>query len=158
VGKVSQQIMRQVGEQDVALLTGKAALAPCFQAQTGFVIAKLLDFGSTPLIVEAQVTAFGGQDQGRDIVAVLKLPVLPSALHKNTYRVPIIERGSHLAEPGIFRIGVPALHLPGQRFGSPVGQALGQDVVTPCQQPDEVFVRASPTIQAPDGTLALLGR
>jgi len=140
MGKVSQQIVRQVSEQDVALLTGKTVLAPCLQAQTGFVVAKLLHFGSTPRIIEAQVTAFGGQGQGRDIVAVLKLPVLPSALHKNTYRAPIIEWGSHLAEPGVFRIGVPALHLPGQGFGSPVGQALGQDVVLPCEQPDQVFI------------------
>ena len=132
--------MRQVGEQDVALLTGKTALVPRLQAQAGFVIAKLLDFGATSVIVEAQKATFAGQGQGQDIVAVLKLPVLPSALHKNTYRAPIIEWGSHLAEPGVFRIGVPALHLPGQGFGSPVGQALGQDVVLPCEQPDQVFI------------------
>jgi hypothetical protein len=53
--------VRQIGEQDVALMTGKTALALCFQAQAGLVIVKLLDFGVTLVIGRYPKTVTGAE-------------------------------------------------------------------------------------------------
>ena len=56
--EIGKQIVSQVGEQHVSDLAQVTMLAAAGQAEAAFVVAKLLDFGSTPGIVEGQEVSF----------------------------------------------------------------------------------------------------
>lgn len=61
--KIRKQVVRQVGEQDVGQLTGKAVLAASLQAKRTFVRAKLLHFCTTAVIIGGDEEFLEGKER-----------------------------------------------------------------------------------------------
>ena len=59
--EVSQQVMGQIGEQNASFLACEATFSPGLKTQAAFIVAKLLDFGGTAIVIKGQKMAFGWQ-------------------------------------------------------------------------------------------------
>lgn len=153
--KVSKQVMGEIGEQDVGLLSWVAVFTPGFETQTGFVVAKLFDLGGATIVVMGDEEAFRRQGERADIVAMHISVTFESSLDENTYRAAEVDGGWHFTQPGIHSIGVPAMHAFGKGFGSTVVHAFGHDMIAARQEPAKVIIAATSTIDAPNGTLSL---
>jgi len=152
--EVRQQIMGQVGQQDIAFLAQETVLSSGFQVQTALVVAKLLDFCSAAIVVTGHKKPFGRQSERRNVVAVTKSAILEPAFDEHAHRTTIIGRWVYFTKPDIL-ISVPALDLPGQGFCPAVGHAFGNQVVISAQQPTELFITSGAAIYAPNRASAL---
>src|SRR5512141_2802814 len=152
--KIGQQIVSQVSEQDICDLSQITMLATDSQAQTAFDVAKLLNFRSTPSIVEGQEVSFGRQRKRSDIIAVVKLVILPTAFYKDTHRTSIILGRRHFCNPSIL-VSIPATHLLNQGHRAVIVHALVSDVVASLHQPAQFLFTLSASIQSPNRACAL---
>lgn len=58
MGKLAQQVVSQIGEQDIALLAGETMFPSGFQPQSALVAPKLFDLSRSTVVVEPQIAGF----------------------------------------------------------------------------------------------------
>lgn len=155
--EISQQVVSQICQEDVTLLTKEAAFSASFQAQTGFVISKLLDFSTAPSVITGHQKPFRRQTNGCEVVTMPVNTIVEPALDENADRTTIVCWRFHFAEPDIL-IGIPAFDLPGQSFRSAIGHPFGNDLVASFQKPTNMLVAACTAIQTPNRAFALAWR
>lgn len=152
--EISQQVMGQVRQEDVTLLTKEAAFTASFQAQTGFVIPKLFDFSTTSSVITGHQKPFRRQTDGSEVVTVPVNTMVKPAFDEHADRTTIVCWWFHFAEPNIL-IGIPTFDLSGQSFRSAIGHPFGNDLVASFQKPTNVPVATCTAIQTPNRALAL---
>lgn len=130
--EISQQVVSQVCQEDITLLSKEAAFSASFQVQTGFVISKLLDFGTASSVITGHQKPFRRQTDGGEVVTMAGNTIVEPALDEHADRTTIVYGRFHFTEPDIL-IGIPAFDLPGQSSRSAIGHAFGDDLVASFQ-------------------------
>ena len=153
--EIGQQIVSQVCQQDEALLSQEAMLAPGSQVQSVFVVAKLLDLSPSSTVVTGEKVTFRRKAEGGDIVAVMELVLLEASFHEDTDGSTKVDGRFHFTEPDIV-VRIPASHLFSQRLRSSVVKAFGNDMVATSQEPAELFIAASTAVEPPNGPFSSL--